>query len=471
MKKTDQSLYREALSFDSHSKRRFDDNGFMHVESSHITKEQVVPYWGHEIPNWRSLGLDPDKKYFGYRPADELQKAVTTFNGLPLLLHHHVESASAPQKNYRIGSMGTSAVWNPPYIDNALSITDRTGIQAVEDGICREISSAYQYDPDFTPGEFDGTPYDFVMRNIRGNHVALVEEGRAGPDVVVADAQIQQNPKKEKSVMPNKLKNFFKGAFDNNLDTPAADEDKAALIRKVIVELLPDVPEEKLEALIGTLKDIAYAKDEDNVDPTDPAKDDLNAAEAFKLGEKDEIRKEEREEIPGGQDDNTAEIIAAGEKHERDKLMSEHMDAEKAWDACGFDSDDPAIKAAFTKGFAWGMKDGEKDGRREAEREMAADAKIKSHLAAYQKNMDAKYDAAYEVSRHVGEVRATAFDSANDIYAHALKELGVPAGMYSKSSARDVFRMAVKMQSKSIAQDNSPAPKFNGKFAGLNDIR
>ena len=26
------------------------------------------------------------------------------------------------------------------------------------------------------------------MRNIRGNHVAIVEEGRAGPDVLVADS-------------------------------------------------------------------------------------------------------------------------------------------------------------------------------------------------------------------------------------------------------------------------------------------
>lgn len=468
MNKPNQSLQREALSFDASSKRRYDDNGFMHVDGSHITKEQVAPYWGREIPNWQRHGLDPDKMYYGYRPADELEKAVGTFNGLPLLLHHHVESAAAPQKNYRIGSMGTSAVWNPPYIDNALSITDKVGIQAVEDGVCREISSAYQYDPDFTPGTFEGTPYDFVMRNIRGNHVALVEEGRAGPDVVVADAQIQPNLK-EKSVM-SKLKDFFKGAFDGDLETPAADEDKALAIRKVIGELLPMVPEEKLEALVGTLKDLAYAKDENVVDPTEPVPGDLNAAEADKLGEKDEIRKEEREKIPGGQDDNTAEIIAAGENHERDKLMSEHMDADKAWDACGFDSDDPAIKAAFTKGFAWGMKDGEKNGKRDAERAVAADAQIKARMDAYQKNMDAKYDAAHEVGRHVGDIRVTAFDSADDIYVHGLKEMGVPSGMYSKASARDVFRMAVKMHDKRLAQDNAPAPKFEGKFAGLNDI-
>ena len=49
------------------------------------------------------------------------------------------------------------------------------------------------FKPVIESGEFDGTPYEIVMKNIRGNHVALVREGRAGPDVVVADAK----PKKK----------------------------------------------------------------------------------------------------------------------------------------------------------------------------------------------------------------------------------------------------------------------------------
>lgn len=470
------SLRRGALSFDAESRRRYDDNGFLHVDGCHITKEQVVPYYGHEIPDYEKFGLDPNKMYKGYRPADELEKAVATFNGLPLLLHHHPESASNPQKEYRVGSVGTSAVWNAPYIDNILSVTDKTGIQAINDGYAREISSAYQYEPDFTSGEFDGEPYDFVMRNIRGNHVALVEKGRAGPDVVVADAQFEPTNKKENSLM-SKLKDFFKGAWDGDPEITEApvteDVDKAADIRKVIAELLPAVPEEKLEALVGTLKDLAYGKPKfsPKVDPTEPAKDELNAAEAFKAGENDQIRKEERAEIPGGEDANTAELVAAGENHERDKLMSEHMDADKAWDACGMDSDDPAIKAAFAKGFAWGMKDGEKDEKRDEEIRIAQDAAIKEAVEIHGKALEAKFNAAEEVGRYIGSIRAMAFDSADDIYCHALKEMGVPSAMFSAGSARDVFRVAVKMHDKRIAQDTAPMPKFEGKFSGLNNIK
>ena len=39
-----------------------------------------------------------------------------------------------------------------------------------------------------TTGTYDGVEYDGVMRDIIGNHVALVEVGRAGSDVVVADS-------------------------------------------------------------------------------------------------------------------------------------------------------------------------------------------------------------------------------------------------------------------------------------------
>ena len=122
------------IAFDAATKRRIDENGFMHVESSHITKEQVAPYYGREIPGCNELGLDPKKIYYGYRPAEELIKAIPTFNGLPLLLNHYVESAENPQKEHRVGSLGTTAAWNAPYVDNALSITDAAAIDAVDSG-------------------------------------------------------------------------------------------------------------------------------------------------------------------------------------------------------------------------------------------------------------------------------------------------------------------------------------------------
>lgn len=169
------------------SARSIDENGFLHVAASHITKATVNPYYGREIPGWREAGLEPDKVYYGFRAPEELKKSVSTWTGLPLHIEHHIDSAEEPAKLTRVGAIG-AAFWNAPYVDASLTVWDQNAIEAIEDGSFRELSCAYRYDPDFTPGIYEGIPYDFVMRDIRGNHVALVEEGRAGPDVVVADA-------------------------------------------------------------------------------------------------------------------------------------------------------------------------------------------------------------------------------------------------------------------------------------------
>ena len=87
-----------------------------------------------------------------------------------------------------VGATGTDAVFNAPYLDNSLVIWSADAIKGVETGRQQEISCAYYYDADMAPGEYKGSHYDGVMRNIRGNHVALVEKGRAGPDVIVGDA-------------------------------------------------------------------------------------------------------------------------------------------------------------------------------------------------------------------------------------------------------------------------------------------
>lgn len=178
------------LTFDaSPSARSTDENGFLHVASSHITKATVNPYYGREIPGWREAGLDPEAVYYGFRDPEELKKSLSTWQGLPLHIEHHVDSAEEPARPTRVGAVGR-ADWNAPYVDAPLTVWDGEAIAAIEDGSFRELSCAYRYDPDFRPGRYEGVEYDFIMRNIRGNHVALVEEGRAGPDVVVADGAL-----------------------------------------------------------------------------------------------------------------------------------------------------------------------------------------------------------------------------------------------------------------------------------------
>lgn len=179
----------DALALDRESVRSKDKFGRLHVAVSNISKANVCPYRGSEIPGYEQLGLDRERVYHMWRAPEELAKAAATSNNVPLMSMHVPQSAANSQKDRIVGSTGTDAEFAAPYLCNSLVVWDDGGIDAIESGRARELSCAYSYEPDMVPGKTpDGVAYDGVMRNIKFNHVALVPDGRAGDDVVVGDA-------------------------------------------------------------------------------------------------------------------------------------------------------------------------------------------------------------------------------------------------------------------------------------------
>jgi 8-oxo-dGTP pyrophosphatase MutT (NUDIX family) len=188
-----ETLSMDGLAFDRASVRTIDQDGRMRVEISHISKAMVCPYLGHEIPYHDDLGLHADKVYMLLRDPDELEKSVDTWNSVPLLNEHVAVSAQDHRPENVVGATGSDAAFNAPYLDNSLVIWEKKAIDGINSGEQQEISCAYYYTPDMTPGTYEGVAYDGVMRNIRANHVALVQKGRAGPDVLVNDSQLNLN--------------------------------------------------------------------------------------------------------------------------------------------------------------------------------------------------------------------------------------------------------------------------------------
>ncbi|WP_320707189.1 DUF2213 domain-containing protein [Enterobacter cloacae] len=179
----------ERLAFDRASVRSFDGNGRLQVKLSNISKANVCPYFGREIPGAEKLGLEPDKIYQLWRHPDELKKAAATFNNIPLLSIHTPDFPGDPPREYRVGVTHSNADFDGTYLTNGLSVWDDSAIAGIETEEQEELSSSYQYVADMTPGVTpNGEPYDGIMRDIIGNHVALVERGRAGSDVLVADS-------------------------------------------------------------------------------------------------------------------------------------------------------------------------------------------------------------------------------------------------------------------------------------------
>jgi hypothetical protein len=120
-----------------------------------------------------------------YRPPDEVFKAdaLRSFAMVPLT-NLHPESGLLNAENTKLYQVGT--VETPrkdgEKVRTRILVTDSEAVASAKRGRAF-LSGGYTCDLDYEPGEINGERYDCVQRNIRGNHVALVDEGRAGPEV------------------------------------------------------------------------------------------------------------------------------------------------------------------------------------------------------------------------------------------------------------------------------------------------
>lgn len=168
--------------------QRTDDFERMHVKRAPITRAGIYPYYGREIPKGKELGLHPDKVYKLLRHPDEIKKSASTFHNIPLLSKHVPHSADEHDGDITEGTVGSEAEYDHPYLYNSLAVWTRDGRDYVDKKSQKELSAAYSYDADMTPGAYEDQAYDGVMRNMKGNHVCMVKKGRSGPDVALDEA-------------------------------------------------------------------------------------------------------------------------------------------------------------------------------------------------------------------------------------------------------------------------------------------
>jgi 8-oxo-dGTP pyrophosphatase MutT (NUDIX family) len=183
------------LAYDK-SARTLDSDGRMHVDEANICQGKVDEYYGEEIngamgdePGW--VPLDPKRRYKLWRDPKELAKpeTVKSANGIPVLSDHVATSARDHKFTETIGSTGSEARFEHPFIKNALVFWPQKAIDDIGDGSKAQLSPGYRYRVDMAPGTTpEGEPYDGRMKDIRFNHLAQVPQGRQGRQVVVPDA-------------------------------------------------------------------------------------------------------------------------------------------------------------------------------------------------------------------------------------------------------------------------------------------
>jgi len=164
-------------------------DGFLKVRAR-AARSGVYDYLGIEVDP-RGTKFKPNDVVKVYRPADEVfdKASLASFVGKPITNDHPTTAVTAA--NWRDHARGSifGAVKDGDYVGFDLAFMDADTIAAVDAGK-RELSNGYSCDLSIEDGVTpDGVAYQAVQRNIRGNHVALVDQGRAGPDCRVSDSR------------------------------------------------------------------------------------------------------------------------------------------------------------------------------------------------------------------------------------------------------------------------------------------
>jgi len=431
----DEALGSRTIALDKKTVRRYDGDGRLHLEKSHISKANVCEYLGSEIPDAAELGLQLDKLYRLYRDPQEIAKAAATFNNIPILSRHVPVDARDHRPDLVIGSTGTDGGFADGFLDNSLVFWAGEAIDDIESEVKKELSSAYRYRADMTPGTTpEGEAYDGVMRDLVGNHVALVREGRAGPDVVVGDEAIDTNTTNGEVTMSKVRMQSLKAtiavgalvpflkplmAKDAKLDLGPVfakvkpktfGNMKGALVTEISklttgklakdAKLGADGNIEGLQAILDMVDGDKTVEDEDDdLMPEETMDAEGGGLKEFLKGNmtEDAFMKACDMMKPGGAEDEdkeeTAEEKAEREKKEKDAKEKSAKDAEAEKEKAG-KAMDAKINGAVTEA-------------------VKAERKLQNDIAA----------AREDVRPHVGALKG-AFDSVDGVYQAALTVLG-----------------------------------------------
>lgn len=153
--------------------------GFVRLRAR-IGRTGLHDYSAAELGN--PAGFAPEDRVRVYRPPDAVfdPASMASFAGKPVTDDHPPAMVDAANwRRYAVGHAGEEVVRDGEHLATDLVIADAAAAERARTGVA--LSNGYHADFVFEPGTTpEGEPYDAVQRNIRGNHIALVEDGRCG---------------------------------------------------------------------------------------------------------------------------------------------------------------------------------------------------------------------------------------------------------------------------------------------------
>ena len=277
-------------------KREYDTNGWYEIKDNPLSVVGVYPYMGRSI----SSECIQDHLYGVYRPESELssQDCIDSFKLIPWIDDHVMlgseDAGLTPSEQKGVqGVIGQDVYFDGTTLRGNIKVFSEAMANLIANGK-KELSCGYRCRYEYSPGVYNGQEYQYVQRDIRGNHLALVENGRMGPDVAVLD--------------------HLTFTIDSKEFQPMAEENKEAEksemtleeIHKFLEEVLPKLA--KIQELTGSVKSEESSEEEN--DDTVYDDEEEKADEEVDKAVKDECAKDEETKEKEGETGMDAAAIA-----------------------------------------------------------------------------------------------------------------------------------------------------------------
>lgn len=174
-------LFTDTITLDG--SRRTGD-GYL-AANARVARTGIQTYLGREV------GKPEMAQVRVFRPESEVfaDKALRSFAHRPVTNDHPAEAVGAKNwKLHAVGMTGDEIARDGTFIRVPMVVMDQSAIDDIDAGK-RELSMGYACDLDWTAGTTpEGEAYDAIQTNIRGNHLAIVAAGRAGPQCRIGDS-------------------------------------------------------------------------------------------------------------------------------------------------------------------------------------------------------------------------------------------------------------------------------------------
>jgi hypothetical protein len=244
------------------TRREYTDEGFLKVPGQ-VARTGIQQYLASEL---ELTDRAPNDIVNVYRPASEVfaQESLDSYLGADVTNDHPNELINTD--TYKAVTTGVSVSAGRAtgdFVEVDVIIKDADSIKAVESGKV-QLSAGYRSFYDASPGVTpDGVEYEFIQRDIRINHIALVDRARAG-----FNARLHDNHPNEKQTMK-------RVSLDSGRSVEIENEATATLVN------------DSIERLTKRIADAEFGKEDAEKEAKDAEEEKVKAEAAKDMAEEE----------------------------------------------------------------------------------------------------------------------------------------------------------------------------------------